>query len=163
MCLFDEAVFASWAESYRETFLTSDVVTELPESIRNAYQVIWATLGLSGTPEKYQADNLTNAFLTWLYNGFQTQEWLGIEGEGVYHTLVVDATWEFVTTLLATVPLDQRRGFGLPPEVFKSFYKLPSIKANKTEVKRIPLDVTLTDKLPKTGVMYFGEREAVLD
>ena len=81
----------------------------------------------------------------------------------MYHALVVDAVWEFVTTLFATVPQDQRCGFGLPPEVFKTFYKLPTIKANKTEVKRIPLDLTLTDELPKTGVMYFGEREAVLD
>ena len=160
---FEEAIFASWVESYQETFLTSDVVAELPESIRNAYQIIWAVLGLSGAPEKHQADNLTNSFLTWLYGSFQTQEWLGIEGEGMYHTLVVDAAWEFVTTLFATVPQDQRRGFGLSPEVFKTFYELPTIKANKTEVKRIPLDVTLKDKLPKTGVMYFGDREAVLD
>jgi hypothetical protein len=76
---------------------------------------------------------------------------------------VVDAAWEFVTTLLSDVPQDQRRGFGLPSEVFKTFYNLPTIKAAKTEVKRIPLDVMLTDKLPKTGVMYFGNREAVLD
>lgn len=160
---FEEAVFASWVESYQKNFLPSDVVAELPESIRNAYQIIWAALGLSGTAEKCQADNLTNSFLTWLCNGFQTQERLGIEGEGMYHALVVDAAWEFVTTLFATVPQDQRRGFGLSPEVFKTFYKLPTIKANKTEVKRIPLDVMLTDKLPKTGVMYFGDREAVLD
>jgi hypothetical protein len=160
---FEEATFTGWVESYREAFLPSNVVAELSGSISTVYQVIWATLGLSGTPDKCQADNLTNSFLTWLHEGFQTQEWLGIEGEVMYHTLVVDAAWEFVTTLLATVPLDQRRGFGLPPEVFKTFYKLLSIKANKTEVKRIPLDVTLTDELPKTGVMYFGEREAVLD
>lgn len=160
---FEEATFTGWVESYREAFLPSNVVAELPGSISTVYQVIWATLGLSGAPDKCQADNFTNSFLTWLYEGFQTQEWLGIEGEGMYHALVVDAAWEFVTTLLATVPQDQRRGFGLSPEVFKTFYELPTIKANKTEVKRIPLDVTLKDKLPKTGVMYFGDREAVLD
>lgn len=160
---FEEATFTGWVESYREAFLPSNVVAELPGSISTVYQVIWATLGLSGTPDKCQADNFTNSFLTWLYEGFQTQEWLGIEGEGMYHTLVVDAAWEFVTTLFATVPQDQRRGFGLSPEVFKTFYELPTIKANKTEVKRIPLDATLKDKLPKTGVMYFGDREAVLD
>jgi hypothetical protein len=37
---FEEAVFASWVESYQKNFLPSDVVAELPESIRNAYQVI---------------------------------------------------------------------------------------------------------------------------
>jgi len=160
---FEEAVFASWVESYQKNFLPSDVVAELPESIRNAYQVIWGTLGLSGAPKKHQADNLTDSFLTWLSQGFQTTQWNGIEGEAINHTLVVDAAWEFVTTLLSDVPQDQRRGFGLPSEVFKTFYNLPTIKAAKTEVKRIPLDVMLTDKLPKTGVMYFGNREAVLD
>lgn len=37
---FEEAVFASWVESYQETFLPSDVVAELPGSISTAYQVI---------------------------------------------------------------------------------------------------------------------------
>lgn len=160
---FEEAVFASWVESYQETFLPSDVVAELPGSISTAYQVIWATLNLYDTPEKCQADNFTNSFLSWLYQGFQTKQWNGVEGGAVLHTLVVDAAWEFVTTLLATVPRDQRDGFGLPPEVFKTFYDLPTIKANKTEVKNIPLSVRMVDKLPKTGVMYFGECEAVLD
>lgn len=170
---FEEAVFAGWVESYQETFLPSDVVAKLPESIRPSYQIIWATLNLYDTPEKYQADNFTNSFLSWLYQGFQTKQWNGVEGEAVLHTLVVDAAWELVTTLLATVPQDQRGGFGLPPEVFSTFYDLPTVKANKAEVKRIPLnaimnslpniEVSMVDKLPKTGVMYFGEHEAVLD
>jgi hypothetical protein len=160
---FDEAIFGGWVDSYREAFCASDAVAELPENIRIAYQVIWGTLGLSGAPKKHQADNLTDSFLTWLSQGFQTTQWNGIEGEAINHTLVVDAAWEFVTTLLSDVPQDQRRGFGLPSEVFKTFYNLPTIKAAKTEVKRIPLDVMLTDKLPKTGVIHFGDREAVLD
>jgi hypothetical protein len=170
---FDGAVFTGWVESYQKTFDPSDVVAELPESIRAAYQVIWATLSLYDTPEKCQADNFTNSFLSWLYQGFQTTQWNGVEGEAVLHTLVVDAAWELVTTLLATVPQDQRGGFGLPPEVFQTFYDLPTVKANKAEVKRIPLnaimnslpdiEVSMVDKLPKTGVMYFGDREAVPD
>lgn len=170
---FEEATFTGWVDSYQETFYPSDVVAELPGSIRGAYQVIWATIGLSGVPKKHQADNLTESFLTWLYEGFQTTKMHGLEGEAMYHTLVVDAAWELVTTLLATVPQDQRGGFGLPPEVFSTFYDLPTVKANKAEVKRIPLnaimnslpniEVSMVDKLPKTGVMYFGEHEAVLD
>lgn len=150
---FEEAVFASWVESYQETFLPSDVVAKLPESIRASYQIIWAALWLSGTTEKCQADNFTSSFLTWLYDGFQTQEWLGIEGEGMYHALVVDAAWEFVTTLLAIVALEQHRGFGLTPEVFKTFYKLPTIKSNKKEVKRIPLSMAM-NSLPNIEVTY---------
>lgn len=170
---FDGAVFTGWVESYQKTFDPSDVVAELPESISATYQVIWAALSVSGVPEKYRADNLTDSFLAWLFDGFQTTKMHGLEGEAMYHALVVDAAWEFVTTLLTTVPEDRRSGFGLPPEVFKTFYDLPTIKANKTEVKRIPLSVTMSDlpdievrmvdKLPKTGVMYFGERKTVLD
>ena len=170
---FDGAVFTGWVESYQENFYPSDVVAKLPESIRASYHIIWATLNLYDTLEKYQADNFTNSFLSWLYQGFQTKQWNGVEGEAVLHTLVVDAAWEFVTTLLATVPQDRRGGFGLPPEIFSTFYDLPTVKANKAEVKRIPLnaimnslpdiEVRMVDKLPKTGVMYFGERKTVLD
>ena len=170
---FEGAVFTGWVESYQETFYPSDVVAELPGSISSAYRVIWAALSLFGAPEKCQVDNFTNSFLSWLYQGFQTKQWNGVEGEAVLHTLVVDAVWEFVTTLLATVPQDRRGGFGLPPEIFSTFYDLPTVKANKTEVKRISLNeimsslpdigVSMVDKLPKTGVIHFGEREAVLD